>query len=319
MKVLSADDVRQHLPIRDAIECMQEAMMRVAHGEANLPLRTVMDIDGTNKLGIMPGAMTDPTLYGIKVLSLFPGNPALGLSSHIGLVILFESQTGEPLVAMNADAITAVRTAAASAAATRALARRDATCLAIVGTGEQAESHLEAISLVRDLTEVRVVGRSMDRAKAFINAARQSVGAADIQAFDDVQSAVRGADIICTVTSSSDVVLRGEWVQPGTHVNAVGASVPVMQEIDTDLVARSELFVDYRPSALAQARDIIDAIGSSQITEGHIRTEIGAVYAGDAQGRSGEQSITLYRSLGVAAQDLTAANLVWERYRAAQS
>jgi len=318
MKVLSADDVRQHLPMADAIECMHETMIQVARGKANLPLRTVMDIDGTNKLGIMPGAMTDPALYGVKVLSLFPGNPARGLSSHIGLVILFDSQTGEPVVAMNADAITAVRTAAASAAATRALARSDARCLTIVGTGEQAESHLEAIALVRDLTKVRVVGRSMDKAEAFINSVGQVFGATEFQAFDDVKSAVKGADIVCTVTSTSDVVLRGDWVEAGTHFNAVGASVPMMQEIDTNLVARSELFVDYRPSALVQARDIIDAIGSNLITERHIRAEIGAVYAGDAPGRSGAEPITLYRSLGVAAQDLAAANLVWERYKAAQ-
>lgn len=315
---LGADEVRRHLPMRDAIGCIQKVMIRVAQGQANLPLRTVMDIDGTNKLGLMPGALSDPTLYGVKLLSLFPGNPARGLSSHIGLVILFDSETGEPAVTLDADAITAIRTAAASAVATDALARRDAACLTIIGTGEQAETHIAAMGLVRNIDEIRIVGGTRDRAEQFIARNPAIGGAARCAAFGDVQEAVQGADIICTVTSSTSVVLRGDWVGNGTHVNAVGASVPSMQEIDTGLIAKSRLFVDYKPSALAQAKDIRDALEQNAIQETDILAEIGDVLANRAPGRGSDAEITLYRSLGIAAQDLAAAQLVWDRAKAAR-
>ncbi len=313
MKVLTAQEVRRLLPMADAIECMQETMIRVSQGRANLPLRTIMDIDGTNKLGIMPGAMSDPDIYGIKLISLFPGNPAKGLSSHIGTVILFDIETGEPVIAMNADAVTAIRTAAATASATRALAHTDAATLAIIGTGEQAESHIEALMLVRPLRQIRVVGRTPERAEQFVDSASKTHAGVQFIAADNVQSAVKGADIVCTVTSSASIVLHGDWIEPGTHVNAVGASIPTMQEIDEALLLKSELFVDYKPSAHAQAREIISAIEAGRIDEGHIRAEIGEVYDGSCAGRSGDRAITLYRSLGVAAQDLAAADLIRSR------
>lgn len=308
---LNAQEVRRALSMDDAIEIVQAAMIRVAHGAATLPLRTIMDIDGTNKLGLMPGALSDPTLYGVKLLSLFPGNPARGLSSHVGVVILFDAETGVPAVSMDADAITAIRTAAATAAATRALARNDASRLAIVGTGEQAESHIDAICRVRPIAEIRIAGRTQDRARQFAD--RMAAKAQDrrIVVCADAQDAVARADIVCTVTSSADIVLRGGWIEPGTHVNAVGASIPTMQEIDTGLVRRSALFVDYKPSALAQAKDIISALNSGEITQDHIRAEIGAVYAGEARGRTSDDQITLYRSLGIAAQDLACADHIW--------
>ena len=317
MIVLGADEVRRHLPMRDAIGCVEAVMIRVAEGKANLPLRMVMDIDGTNKLGLMPGALSDPPLYGVKLLSLFPGNPARGLSSHIGLVILFDNDTGAPVVAMNADAITASRTAAASAVATRALARPEARVLALIGTGEQAESHVAALSLVRDIAEIRVAGRRPDRAEAFIARVAPTHPGIRFTAAADVETAVAGADIVTTVTSSAEVVLEGRWIGAGTHVNAVGASVPAMQEIDEALVLKSELYVDYKPSALAQAAEIIAALADGRMNEAHIRGEIGAVLGGTAPGRSGAEAVTLYRSLGIAAQDLACAGLVWERYRAA--
>lgn len=316
MKNIDAAEIRRLLPISEAIEIVQQAMIRVAQGNANLPLRMVMDIDGTNKLGVMPGALADPTIYGVKLLSLFPGNPARGLSSHIGVVILFDTETGRPVVSLDADAITAIRTAAASAAATRALARADARTLAIIGTGEQAETHIEAIALVRDIAEVRIAGRTPERAAAFADRLEPRYPGLKLRPCAGVQEAVTGADIVCSVTSSPTVVLRGDWIGPGTHVNAVGASIPTMQEIDAALVLKSALFVDYKPSALAQARDIIDAIGSGAMTEADIRAEIGDVYRGSAPGRTDPDAITLYRSLGIAAQDLACADHVRKRAHA---
>lgn len=315
MKNITADEIRKHLPMGEAIEVVQAAMVEVANGKANLPLRSVMDIDGVNKLGIMPGAMRDPVLYGVKILSLFPGNPAKGLSSHIGVVILFDADTGAPVVSMDADALTAIRTAAATAAATRVLAREDAATLAIVGTGEQAESHINAITQVRGIRQIRIAGRTPDRAAAFVAAQTQHYPDIEFTAAPDVPTAVSGADIVCTVTSSAEVILQAEWIGAGTHINAVGASIPSLQEIDSALVAQGRLFVDYKPSALAQARDIITAIETGAMTEADICAEIGDVYRGQAKGRTGKDEVTVYRSLGIAAQDLFCADHVWRKFQ----
>jgi len=307
---VSAEELRQLLPMREAIETVQQAMIGVAQGKANMPLRSVMEIDGTNRLGVMPGALRDPDVYGVKLISLFPGNPAKGLSSHIGSMVIFDNDTGAVAAILDADALTAIRTAAASAAATRALARGDAANLAIIGTGEQAESHIEAMLCVRDITSVCIAGRTQGKAQAFVDRVASRFPGLTFTAAKDARDSVEGADIICTVTSSAEVVLQGDWVGPGTHVNAVGASIPSMQEIDQDLLLKSELFVDYRPSALAQAREIMGAIAAGEMTESHIRADIGQLYAGDVAGRSGAGAITLYRSLGVAAQDLACAQKV---------
>ena len=304
----TAEDVRKHLPITKAIELVQKAMVAVSEGKANLPLRTAMDIDGVNRLGIMPGVLEG--IYGVKLISLFPGNPAKGLSSHIGAMVLFDAETGAPTAMVDADALTAIRTAAASAVATDALARVNAKTLAIIGTGEQALSHIEAISTVRDISEIRIAGRTAARAQEFVKALPSGHKAI---ACTNAQEAVQDADIICTVTSSSTPVLQANWVARGAHINAVGASVPSMQEIDQSVLLRSEVFIDYRPSALAQAREIIDAISEGKIDENHILAEIGEVLSGKVKGRREPKAITLYRSLGIAAQDLICAGYVQKK------
>lgn len=307
MIVLDADRVRQHLPMTKAIGLVGQAMIAVSDGKAHLPLRTAMDIDGVNKLGMMPGVLSDPAVYGVKLISLFPGNPAKGLSSHIGAMVLFDPETGAPWAMVDADALTAIRTAAASAVATRALSRVDANVLALVGTGEQAHTHLEAISLVRDIKHVRVAGRTPARAASFIESMSGAYPKMKFHAATDAKDALIGADIVCTLTSSSTPVIQRGWVEAGCHVNAVGASVPSMQEIDTDLVVAAKLYTDYRPSALAQASDVITAIESGAVGPDHILGEIGEVLAGRVHGRKSADAITLYRSLGVAAQDLICA------------
>ncbi len=308
MIVASAHDVRQLLPMSKAIELVGHAMIAVSAGKANLPLRSAMDIDGVNKLGIMPGVLEG--LYGVKLISLFPGNPAKGLSSHIGAMVLFDAKTGAPRAMVDADALTAIRTAAASAVATKALSRKGAKTLAIIGTGEQAHSHIEAIGLVREIETVRIAGRTLERAAKFVTEAQAAYPKHHFVACETAKDAASEADIICTVTSSATPVLKGAWVAPGTHINAVGASVPSMQEIDQAALLQARLFTDYRPSALNQAREIISALESGAMTQADILGEIGEVLAGKVIGRQEPEDITLYRSLGIAAQDLTCADYV---------
>lgn len=310
---IDAQQVRNLLPMAEAIEIVEKTMIDVSNGKAVLPLRNVIPVGGGNMLGIMPGVLTDSGLYGVKLLSLFPDNPSRGLSSHIGVVILFDPKTGIPTAIINADMLTAIRTSAASAAATRALARKDASHMTVIGTGEQAEFHIRAISEVRDLSNVTLVGREPSRAETFGRRMAEAFPRIEFATAANVEQAVSGADIVCTVTSSAEIVLSGEWIDPGTHVNAVGASIPSMQEIDSALVARSTTFVDYMPSALAQARDIIDGLERGVFSKGHLKGEIGALYAKETPGRTTEDEITLYRSLGIAAQDLACADFVREQ------
>ncbi len=314
MIVLSEQDVAALLPMATAIEVVARAMIAVSAGKATLPLRSIMDVGGPNRMGIMPGAMLEPPCYGVKLVSLFPGNPQAGYSSHQGAIVLFEAEHGSAVTMMNAGLLTATRTAAASAVATRALAREDAKVLAIVGTGEQAEHHLDAMLAVRDIAEVRVAGRG-EKANAFIEHARRRFPALSLSAGTDVRSAVRGADIVCTVTSSAEPVLFGDWIAPGTHLNVVGASIPSAREIDAALVVKSALYVDYRPSTFAQAGEVIGAIAEGLIGRDHVRGEIGEVLAGSAVGRASRDEITLYRSLGIAAQDVACAHHCWVEAR----
>lgn len=307
MIVLSNADVAALLPMENAIEVVATAMIAVSAGKANLPLRSIMSVGGANNLGIMPGALTEPACYGVKLLSLFPQNPAAGYSSHEGAMVLFEAEHGLPVAMMSAGLLTATRTAAASAVATRALAREDASVLAIVGTGEQAEHHLTAMLAVRDIRELWVVGRRAEKAAAFAKTASERHPELKITSGTDVRSAVGGADIVCTVTSAAEPILSGDWVGPGTHLNIVGASIPSKREIDEDVVAKAALFVDYRASTLAQAGEVIGALQSGRITQAHVLGEIGEVLAGKVPGRTSGDQITLYRSLGIAAQDLACA------------
>jgi ornithine cyclodeaminase/alanine dehydrogenase-like protein (mu-crystallin family) len=310
MLVLSGKNVSELLTMKDAIAIVTNAMVDVSKGNCILPLRNVIEVSSSNKLGLMPGALSNGGTYGVKVLSLFPENPSKGLSSHLGLIILFDPLTGIPTAAINADAITAIRTAAATAAATDVLSRSESSYLTLIGTGEQAVTHLKSISLIRNISKVRVAGRSLGKSKDFILKNQSEFPQTEFTGYDDIGSAVKNSDIVCTMTSSKHVVLQGKFIKKGTHVNAVGASLPVFQEIDSDLVLKSKLFVDYIPSALAQAKEIIDGINSGSFAKEHIVGEIGQVFSGSIVGRTSPEEITLYRSLGVSAQDLSCAEFV---------
>lgn len=316
MLTLSIADIRTLLPMQTAIDLVAGAMITTSDNGATLPLRHAMPLSDKNMLGIMPGALADPPCYGTKLISLFPDNPAHGHSSHLGLMVLFERDHGTPLAIMDAGLLTAIRTAAASAVATRASAREDAQALAITGTGEQAAFHIAAIRAVRHITNLHIAGRTINSAKTFANKIAAQHPDLTIHAAPNVQQAVRDADIVCTGTSAKDTILKGDWIKSGTHINAVGASIPTLREIDQALVVKSALYVDYRPSAFAQARDIIEALVTGAITKTHILGEIGEVLDGRVTGRQDANQITLYRSLGIAAQDLVCAYHVAKQAKA---
>ncbi len=318
MIVLSREDVAALLPPQTAIEVVAAAMEAVSRGEAELPLRSIVDVGGPNRMGIMPGRMRSPPCHGIKLVSLYPGNVAAGYSSHQGAVVLFEPEHGTAIAVMDGGPLTARRTAAASAVATRALARADAAVLAMVGAGEQARYHLDALMMVRPIRELRIASRTEKSALSYAQHARDRYpGLAVTLAGTDAEAAVRDADIVCTVTSSPTPVLRGDWIAPGTHLNVVGASIPSKREIDDATVLAARVFVDYRPSTFAQAGEIVDMIAAGRIGREHVVAEIGEVLGGTGPGRRDGGEITLYRSLGIAAQDLACAHHCWEKARAA--
>lgn len=311
MIVLSRDDVAALLPPETAIEVVADAMAAVSRGDAELPLRSVIDVGGPNKMGIMPGMMKEPACHGIKLVSLFPGNVAAGFSSHQGAMVLFEARHGSVVAMMDGGPLTALRTAAASAVATRTLARTDASVLAMVGAGEQARHHLDALMTVRPIRELRIASRTERSAAAFATHAQRLYPQLRVDAGTDIETAVNRADMVCTVTTSPTPVLRGEWIAAGTHLNVVGASIPSKREVDNEMILRAKLFVDYRPSTFAQAGEIVDMVAAGTIGREHVRGEIGEVLTGSSEGRTNDEEITLYRSLGVAAQDLACAHHCW--------
>jgi ornithine cyclodeaminase/alanine dehydrogenase-like protein (mu-crystallin family) len=315
--ILSARDVRTSLTMNDCIEIIDRTMRTVSRGGAQLPLRTVLKLpfDG-NVFASMPGFIDEPRALGAKLIAVYPGNPSRGRSSHMGVIVLFDPETGAPAAFIDAAEVTAIRTAAASAVATRALARPDATQLAILGTGEQAREHLRAMAAVRRLRQVRVWGRSAERAEALV-AEGNRLGLA-IEAAVSARQAVADADLICTTTGSHDPILFGDWIAPGAHVNLVGASVATMREADDAVVTRSRFFVDYRASALAQAGEFLHAKQAGLIDDTHIVGEIGEVLNGSVAGRRTASEITVYKSLGSAAQDLAVAQHLADRARRSQ-
>ncbi len=316
MLQIDADRIREALPVADCIEIVEGAMAALSAGLTDQPDRWLMKLEGGNAMGIMPGAMRDRRVHGIKLISLYPGNPARGLSSHQGVMLLFDSETGTPIAALDAAELTALRTAAATAAATRALARADSTVLAILGTGEQADHHLPALLCVRPFSEVRVWSRRPERSAAFVE---RHAGACLFVPCGDVREAIAGADVIVSVTASPVPVIAGEWLESGQHLNLVGSSVASAREIDDAGVARGRFFVDCADAAASQAGEWIGALASGAVEQQHLLGEIGAVYSGRLAGRRNSEDITIYKSLGTAAQDIAAGYEIWRRISGASS
>lgn len=304
-------DVRRLLPMNECMEVMAQTLLTVAKGNAIVPLRPVMWLpEKVGALGMMPGYLGDIGMMGVKVVSVFPGNHGTAYDSHMGAVMLFEDKHGQLLAIVDASEITAIRTAAVSGVATRLLAREDASELAILGSGVQAASHLAAMLLARNITRVRLWSRNVQHAAKLAEIAGKRHGVA-IDVMSSAQAAVEGADIVCTVTSAREPVLLGEWLQAGVHINAVGSSVAFTRELDTAAMVKAKLFVDRRESTLNEAGDFLLPRQEGAIEDTHIRGEIGEILLGCVKGRETEQEITLFKSLGLAVEDVAAAHHVY--------
>ena len=309
LRPISGAQVAALLDMGTCIELMRSALTALGTGQARQMVRPVLPLHGRNVLGMMPAYDPTVSVAGVKVLSVFPENYLHGLASHQGVIMLFETDTGAIKAIVDAEAITAIRTAAASAAATDVLARLDASNLAILGTGVQARQHLKAMALIRDLRTVSVWDRKPARAEAFAKNALAETGLT-VTTCATVADATANADIICTVTAATEPILRAADVRPGAHVNAVGSCTPDARELAGDLVAAGSLYVDWRPAAVKEAGDILLAIREGSVIESHILGEVGAVMAGTVVGRTDKDEITIFESLGQAVQDLLAANYV---------
>ncbi len=311
--ILSETAVRELLPMEECVDLMAEALRAVSRGDAVLPLRTGVWLpDRSGLLGVMPAYLGSPRSMGLKAVSVMPGNHGTEFDSHQGAVLLFEPDHGALLAVIDASSITAIRTAAVSAAATQLLAREDAGDLAILGSGVQAASHLAAMRVVRPLRRVRVFSRTPANARAFAEreAARHGIR---IETTPDAAAAVQEADLICTTTASREPVLRGEWISPGAHLNAVGASFATGRELDTETVLRARLYVDNRESALHEAGDFLIPRAEGALGDDHIVGEIGEALLGRIPGRRSADEITLFKSLGLAVEDLAAAHHIYTR------
>lgn len=311
MRIINRSEVERLLPVGPCVEVMRQAMRATSRRDVTLPIRQFMPIpDAPGKLAIMPGTLGEPACFGIKLVCKYERPHDDPLGTHVGMVMLFDSVKGIPLAMIEGSSLTAIRTSAASALATDILARKDATNLAIIGNGEQAMRHVHAMRAVRDIKQITIWGRDAARTDQFAQKVTAATGIDAVTA-ESTTEALADADIICTTTSAKDPVVHGKDLKPGQHVNLVGSAIPAAAEVDDVVVARSRFYVDYREAALAAAGELLGAITRDLVTEDHIVGEIGAVADGNVPGRQNDDEITLYKSLGVASQDLAAAHAVW--------
>jgi ornithine cyclodeaminase len=312
--VLGEADIARLLPMEECVEVMAEALAALERDDMEQPLRFVVrPAEAPGLMGLMPAYRSRPDgAYGLKAVCVFPGNPARGLDAHQGAVLLFDGETGELRAALNASAITEIRTAAVSAVATRLLARADAKELAVLGAGVQARSHLRAMAVARPFARARVWSRSPERAQAL---AAEAGTPFPVEVAASAEEAVRDADVVCTTTSAPEPVLERAWLAPGAHVNAVGSSIPTTRELDSETMAAAALFVDRRESTLNEAGDFLFPQREGRFGPEHIRAELGELLVGSAAGRTSPDELTVFKSLGLAVEDLAAAEHVYRRAR----
>jgi ornithine cyclodeaminase len=311
MKLIDGEEVRARLTYALCIPLVRNAMIALSRGETRQLLRAILPLGGGHMFGIMPGALGARGVFGAKLVSVFPDNFAKGRPSHQGVIVLFEGEGGAPVCIVDAGEVTAIRTAAASAVATHALARPEAARLAILGYGEQAAAHARAISTVRRLDTIAVWGRSFERAQAF--AARlEAELELPVRASVGAETIVGEADIVCTVTNASEPILLGRWARPGTHVNLVGSSFAGPVEADEELVVRSRFIADHREGVLAQGAEFLRAKAAGLVDDDHVAGEIGQVLEGTLPGRQSSAQVTVYKSLGHVVQDLAAAMALYD-------
>ncbi|HSM56091.1 MAG TPA: hypothetical protein VK879_08055 [Candidatus Sulfomarinibacteraceae bacterium] len=311
LHILSGDDVRQALPMAQAISGMKGAYGQLSAGEATVPLRTQVAVPSYGGVSIfMPAYLSGSDDLAVKIVSVFPENVQRQIPTIHGLVLALDAKTGRPLALLEGGTLTAIRTGAGSGAATDVLARSDASVVAIIGSGVQARTQLEAVCAVRDVREVRVYSLHAEHARTF---AREMAGQGPIpdviQVADSAARAVRNADIICTATTASHPVFSGELLSEGTHINAVGSFRTDMQEVDVTTIRRSLVVVDSRDAVLAEAGDLVAPLEAGEIDETQIHAELGQIINGERRGRSSPEQITYFKSVGVAVQDAVAASL----------
>jgi ornithine cyclodeaminase len=313
--IVNQSEVPRLLPVKECVDVMARAFAALIRGEATMPLRQILWLPETSgALALMPAHLTTLAAVGVKAVTFFPRNEGTDLDSHQGAVLLFEPGRGRLVAVIDATSVTAVRTAAVSGLATRLLSNPDAGDLAIIGSGVQARTHLEAMRAVRPIRRVRVASKTPERARAFAQreSARHGI---EVTPCDSVREAVAGADLVCTVTSSREPVLEGAWISPGAHVNAVGSSVATARELDTDAVVRSRLFVDHRAAALAEAGDVLIPIAEGAITAAHVSGELGELIVGKVRGRTEPAEVTVFKSVGLAIEDVAAAQHIYAKAR----
>jgi ornithine cyclodeaminase/alanine dehydrogenase-like protein (mu-crystallin family) len=311
LRLINSAEVRKLLPTDRCIGLMRRAMAIVADGGAQQPIRSVVKHpSGRGKLGMMPGYVVEPECLGIKVTTVYPNNCSAGIASHQGVLILFNPQNGVPIAIMDGGEITAIRTAAASAVATDVLANKNVSTLAIFGYGEQAKSHIDALVKVRKFQRIVVWGRDLRKAEEFCIERAEKLNLR-IEPVASARVAVGLGDVLCTTTGADEPFIMGEWLKAGQHLNVVGSSIPSTSEIDAAAVARARFFVDFRDSALALAGDFLRAKKAGVVDDTHIIGSIGEVLTGRCVGRTSRDDITLFKSLGMSAEDLLSADYIF--------
>lgn len=312
--VLAHEDVKRLLAMDDCIELMAEALADLEQGRSWQPLRFVVrPPEEQSLMGLMPSHTSSPgPAYGLKTVCIFPRNPARGLDPHQGGVMLFDGETGRLRALIDASAVTSIRTAAVTAVATRSLARSDSRVLAIIGSGVQGRAHLEAMGRVLAFEQARVWSRTPEHAQAF---AAEAEAPFPVEAVESAEAAVRDADVVVTVTSAREPVVKRAWLAPGAHVNAVGSSIPTARELDSATIADAALFVDRRESTVNESGEYLRAVEEEAISTDHIRAELGEVLTGSAEGRKTDDELTVFISLGLAVEDLAAAEFLDRRAR----
>lgn len=313
MQFFDKNQVNELLDMAGCIGLMRDTLADYSSGKTIQVLRTAMPLAPKKILGMMPSANTNLGIAGTKIITIFHDNFQRGLPSHQGAVVLFDMDDGHLKAILDADGITGIRTAAVSAAATDALARKDSHILCVMGSGLQARRHVEAMCLVRDITEVRVWDISRESVKRFKADMEAKHGIPVYDCCDDVQKAVEGADIICTVTAAHEPILFGANISAGTHINAVGACLKMNRELDTEAVRKSRFFCDSRESCMNEAGDLLIPIEKGELTEDHLLGEVGQIILGQLQGRVSDEDITIFEAQGLAVEDLASANYIYEK------
>jgi len=309
---ISKEKIASFLPMSECIDVMEKMFRSLANGKCLQPLRSFMRMpDKSGLLGMMPGYAEELGVMGIKVITVFHANKDAGFPSHQGVVILFDARHGQPLMMFDASEVTAIRTAAASALATKLLSRQNSQVLAILGSGEQAVRHIEAVMLTRKISQINLWGRNEKNSIELVKKVSMPYNS-PITIMQDARQAVENADIVCTVTSSPQPVVLGDWIRPGTHVNAVGSSIPGARELDTAAIAKSKLFTDCYESLFHEAGEFLIPKKEGAVRDDHVKGELGEVLIGTKQGRTGADDITVFKSLGIAAEDIFAC---WHIYK----